>query len=269
VKKSGITAVIICKNEVSLIEDCIRSVAPVCDEVLVLDSQSTDGTPEKAVSLGAKVLSVQWLGYGATKNFGADTAQHPWILSIDADERLSPELQLEISKLDLSNPGVFAFNRLNYFCGQAIRYSGWFPEWRPRLYHRDVASWSSDAVHEVLELGSGMSVQRLSGLFHHFSYQEAGQLGFKSKKYALLKAMEWRNQGKFPSVIRLLVSPIWRFLKTYVLRRGFLDGVAGFKIAWWFAVSINYQYYFFLRLHFSKDNQPIEKDYGVKLTQID
>jgi glycosyltransferase involved in cell wall biosynthesis len=217
--------VIIARNAAPLLEDCIRSVSGA-DEVLVVDSGSTDGTPDLAARLGARVIHQDWLGYGPQKRFAAEQASHDWILSLDADERLTPALLANIGAvLHAPEAAAYELPRCNRFLGSWLRHGEGYPDWCARLFDRRAANWSLDPVHEKLVVQGRMA--RLSGDLLHESEQGLADYLAKQNRYTDLQAQRMFEAGKRFSALKMLVSPVARFAKFYVLRRGFLDGVPG------------------------------------------
>lgn len=217
--------VIIARNAAAQLEDCIQSV-PDADEVLVVDSGSTDGTPDLAARLGARVIHQAWLGYGPQKRYAAEQARHDWVLSLDADERLTPELRASIEAA-LSGPQAAAYElpRRNRFMGRWLRHGEGYPDWCARLFDRRRARWSDDAVHEKLLADGPMA--RLSGDLLHESEQGLADYLNKQNHYTDLQARRLFEAGKRFSAWKMLTSPLARFVKFYFLRRGFLDGLPG------------------------------------------
>lgn len=226
-----ISAVIITKNEAKNIARCIHSVAPIVDEILILDAFSRDKTVEIAQQLGAKVVQKKWEGYAQNKNYGNTLAKNDWILSIDADEVLSDELKKAIEKLTLKKELVYTINRLNNYCGQWIRHSNWHPDWNIRLFNKKTAHWAGDFVHEKLDFPTTTKIIKLDGLLYHYSYQNSDDHWNRIERYAQLSARQLFHSGKKTTFIKLWLSPIARFFKTFFINRGFLDGKAGWTIS--------------------------------------
>jgi len=226
-----ISVVIISKNEADRIGPCIVEASKVSDDILVLDSYSTDQTKEIATQLGARVFDVEWLGYGATKNLGKEYAKYDWILSLDADEYLSQELINEINDLQLQVGRVYSISRLNYYLDRPVYHSGWYPDWVFRLYHKDEAAWSTDLVHEKLIFPSENSIVPLKNNLLHHTYRSKEDHYLKIDKYASLKAQSWIDNKKPPSLIKQMLGPFSKAFKSYVLKLGILDGKAGVEIA--------------------------------------
>lgn len=229
-----ISALIICLNEAEKIADCIQSLQAVADEILVLDSFSSDQTPQTCQNL-PKVHFVQhqWLGYGKMKNHGHELAKHDFILSLDADERLDKELQAAILKVKphLIAEQAFSFNRLTQYCGQWIYHSGWYPEWKIRLFHRKNAFWEGD-IHERLKFKSPHTkVQKLSGHCLHFTIESlSGHLMQVDKYSSIWAETAYQNHRKLPFFLAFLKA-IVKFWKIYLFKKGFLDGKRGLMIA--------------------------------------
>lgn len=228
-----ISAVIITKNEAANIKRCIESLQKIIDEIIIIDAFSTDETPAIAQELGATVFQKKWIGYGANKNIGNQLANNNWILSIDADEVLSPELIVSISTLSLQDNTVYQLNRLVNFGGQWVKHSGWHPDWKVRLFNRKAISWdNSSLVHEQLLIPANYKVVALKGLLYHYSYIDDKDHWQRIEKYAHLAAQQMASTGKKATLIKLYLSPLARFLRTYILKKGFLDGYLGLKISW-------------------------------------
>ena len=228
-----ISVVIITRNEEKRIADCLRSVVGCADEVIVLDSFSEDQTVSIAESMGAKVVQQAFAGYGASKNTANELATGDYILSLDADERLDEELRSEIQKIKVSDEPVPAYrlNRLSNYCGQWIRHGGWSTDKKVRFWKKGVGHWNLSEVHEQLILQTGIVPQDLQGNILHYSYATVEEHYRKVEKYAEKGAMEIRRSGKKPGSWKKYVSPAARWFRDYILRKGFLDGKAGWQIA--------------------------------------
>ena len=225
-----ISATIITLNEERNIARAIESVR-FCDDVLVVDSGSTDRTLQVAASLGARTLRNEWAGYAAQKNFAADRAEHEWVLSIDADEEVGPELASEIASLKADAPdrAGYDFPRLARYCGRWIRHSGWYPDRKVRLYRRDLGRWTGDYVHESVRLSG--TAGHLRGDLLHYTCDSIEQHRRSVDRYTDLAALEIHASGRPVPAWRLALAPVHSFVKSYLLQRGFLDGSAGWTIA--------------------------------------
>jgi glycosyltransferase involved in cell wall biosynthesis len=236
-----ITAVIIALNEARNIARCVKSLREVADEILVLDSGSTDNTVALAQTAGATVLQVQWQGFGPTKNLGNDRAQHDWILTLDADEELTPELRREIVDLkagpEPAATRIFCINRLSNYLGRWMRHSGWQPDWRVFLFHRSNGRWNAEAVHEQLVYVQPVSETRLKGALLHYTLPTLADHLNTINRYSSLHAERYMAAGKRFRWWHLWLAPAWKFIAQYLLRLGFLDGREGFWLAWFSALD--------------------------------
>lgn len=227
-----ISAVIITKNEDKNIFRCLNSLQGLVDEIIVVDSFSSDGTPQicRAFS-GVQFIQTEWRGYGETKNFGNSLAQSDYVLSLDADEELSPELRQEILHLKPHLSGAFALNRLTNYCGTWIHHSSWFPDYQMRLFPRRSGQWNKSIVHEHLIFSETLEVNKLKGLLFHYSITSLEQHILTVNRYTTLAAERLvEAQGSF-LLFKAVTRPVFHFLKCYFLRFGFLDGFHGFCIA--------------------------------------
>jgi glycosyltransferase involved in cell wall biosynthesis len=226
-----ISATIVTLNEERNIARAIGSLE-CADEIVVVDSGSWDRTRAIAADLGASVIEEPWRGYGAQKNFAAARASHDWILSIDADESVTEALGKEILEVKENGPGFdgYSFPRLAQYLGRWIRHSGWYPDRKVRLYHRERAEWVGDYVHESVRVNG--TVGKLRGDLLHFTCDSLSQHLRTLDRYTSLAAKEVRARGDAVTLVRLSVDPAWAFIRTYVLQFGFLDGPEGLAIAW-------------------------------------
>jgi glycosyltransferase involved in cell wall biosynthesis len=220
------SAVIITLNAATQLASCLQSVA-FADEILVVDCGSRDETVALAEKFGARVVHQDWLGYGAQKQFAITQARHDWVLCLDADERVSESLQASI-EMALSSPVAQGFEmpRCNRFLGRWLKHGEGYPDWSLRLFHRGHGHWSEDPVHEKVILNS--AAKRLRGDLMHESAEDLAAYLDKQNRYTTLQAEALFKQGKRARIAQLMLSPWLRFVKFYVLRLGFLDGVAGF-----------------------------------------
>ena len=225
-----LSVIIITKNESAHIVDCLRSVA-FADEFIVVDSGSTDNTVALAREFGAKVeITPDWPGFGPQKNRALDLATGDWVLSIDADERVTPELAQEIQAV-LAAPKADAYEiaRLSEFCGRFIRHSGWWPDYVLRLFKRGTARFNDVAVHErVMPQGPTL---HLTGYFEHYPYANLDALINKINRYSSDAATMMYARGKRATVFSALGHGCWTFVRIYLIRRGFLDGRHGLVLA--------------------------------------
>jgi glycosyltransferase involved in cell wall biosynthesis len=220
------TATIITHNEARHIVACIRSVDWFA-EVLVVDSGSSDETVALARAAGARVIENPWPGFGLQKQYAIDHASYDWVFSLDADERVSETLKEAMQTLLAVEPAQSAFriNRCNHFMGRALRHGEGYPDWCLRLFNRTQARWSGDVVHEKV-LFDGQ-VGKLQGDLDHYSQESVAAYLDKQNRYTTLQAEGLYARGIDASLVKLTLSPLVRFVKFYLFRLGFLDGVPG------------------------------------------
>lgn len=225
-----ITGTIIAYNEEGRIAGSLASLS-CCDEVLVVDAESTDRTGELARARGARVITRPWEGYSHQKNFAAEQASFDWILSIDADERLSAELAAEICTWKWNSDSLAAWSmpRRAYYLGRWIRHSGWYPDRKIRLYDRNRADWQGDFVHESLEVRG--EIGKLYGDLLHFPYRDWSDHRQRIDRYTSLASEAARRSGRHGSFLKLVLAPPVSFVKTLVFQAGLLDGWRGWVIA--------------------------------------
>ena len=220
-----LSAVLITRNAAAVLDSCLESLAFV-DEIVVVDSGSTDSTVEIAQRRGARVVQKEWLGFGRQKQFAVDQARHDWVLCLDADERVSPELAASIAKaLPAPVSPVFRMPRRNRFLGRWLSHGEGYPDWSPRLFHRHSARWSDDLVHEKVLYA--VTPGTLDGDLMHDSSDDLATYLDRQNRYTTLAARQAYELGRGANVLHLLFSPVVRFFKFYILRLGFLDGVPG------------------------------------------
>jgi glycosyltransferase involved in cell wall biosynthesis len=227
-----ISATIITFNEERNLPRAIESLR-CCDEIVVVDSGSTDRTTEIAERFGARVLEANWRGYAGQKNYASDQATYDWILSIDADEALSEDLEGEIWALKKKGPDCDAYTvpRLAQYLGKWILHSGWYPDRKIRLFDRRKASWRGEYVHESVFCDGGR-VGQLQGNLLHYTCDSLTEHLRTMNRYTTLAAEEVVARKKAVGYRQLLLDPPWTFFKSYVLQRGFLDGIEGLAIAY-------------------------------------
>ena len=227
-----ISVTIITLNEERNIERCILSVKDVADEIIVLDSFSTDLTQSICLRNNVRFEQRKWEGYSQSKNYLNELAQFDYILSLDADEALDDELKEEILRLKtLNEPEIYSLNRLTNYCGKWIKHSGWYPDVKVRLFPKKGSYWSGEYVHEELVFPANIQVNQLNGHLEHYSYYSYKDHRRRADIYSTLTAKKMYKLGKRASIIKPFLSGIMRFVKMYFLERGFMDGKMGFKIA--------------------------------------
>ena len=209
----------------------MASLDGLATQIVVVDTQSTDRTLAIAQRYGALISSPpDWPGFGPQKNRALDLASEDWVLSLDADERLTAELRAEImGVLDKPQTDCYAIPRLSWYCGRFMRHSGWTPDYVDRLFKRGSARFSSDLVHERL-IPKG-PVLRLKNQMLHYSFMNLAQVQEKMERYSTASAQQAFARGKTASPLKAIVHGAWSFFRTYILRAGFLDGPQGFSLA--------------------------------------
>ncbi len=228
-----LSAVIITHNEEQNIGRCLESIKPIADEILVVDSGSTDNTQHICDSYGVRFIHHDWEGFAGQKNFADNLALGDWILSIDADEELSDELKtslLSMKQKGFDNTTIYSFKRLNNYCGQWIKHGGWYPDSKQRLFPRASAHWEG-TVHETLIATNHMKQETLHGKLLHYTYNSFAELLDRQQHYATLAAEKIRDQGRSYSQLTVVLHPRWTFFRNYFLKLGFLDGRAGYTLA--------------------------------------
>jgi glycosyltransferase involved in cell wall biosynthesis len=231
-----ISACLIVLNEEHNLPRCLASIAKVVDEIVVVDSASTDATCAIAASFGARVVQQEWLGFVAQKNYALEQAAHPWVLSIDADEELSPELAAAVMRLKADpaadSPGApagYEVSRVVFYRNKWIRHGDWYPDRLVRLFRREVACFTGGRVHEKLELRGDVST--LPGHLHHYTYTDAADRARRCARYAELWALTAHEEHRAAGPLSAPLHALARLAKGYVLKRGFLDGAVGWDIA--------------------------------------
>jgi len=228
---SKISVYIIAFNEAEKVAIAIESVQ-WADEIVLVDSRSTDGTPEIATRLGARVVQVEFKGFGDLRNQAIAACSHGWIFSLDADERCTPEVAQEVRAI-ADNPqalDVYRVPRRNYFMGRWIKHSGWYPNFRqPQLFRKGCMSYDLKPVHEGYVLHSGKPIGRLKHAIWQFPFKNMAEVMHKANRYSTLGAEKIKH--KKISMGTALAHATWAFVKHYVFKLGVLDGWAGFVIA--------------------------------------
>jgi glycosyltransferase involved in cell wall biosynthesis len=240
--KPTLSVIIITKNEASFIEDCLSSVA-WADEIIVVDAGSSDNTVNIAKKMGAKLsIFSDWQGFGIQKNRALALATKDWVLSIDADERISSDLKTEIQEAihQKDRDTAFELPRLSSYCGQFIHHSGWRPDYILRLFPRGKATFSDDLVHERVVFDG--KVKQLKHSITHLSYEDLDEVLDKVNRYSTAGARMLFEKGKPGSLTKAILHGLWAFIRTYVVKRGFLDGKMGLILAISNAETTYYRY---------------------------
>jgi glycosyltransferase involved in cell wall biosynthesis len=226
--RTPLSVVIIAHNAAAELPECLASVA-FADEVVIVDSDSTDGTAQVAERYGARLVRKEWLGFGRQKQFAVEQAANDWVLCLDVDERVSPELAASVVRAleGTAAPAapVYRMARRNRFLGRWLRHGEGYPDWSPRLFDRRRARWSDDVVHEKVLYA--ITPGTLAGDLLHHSAEDLGRYLDKQNRYTALAARQLHERGQRAGLAQLAFSPLVRFAKFYVLRLGFLDGLPG------------------------------------------
>ncbi|WP_448587295.1 glycosyltransferase family 2 protein [Thermocrinis sp.] len=241
---------ILTKNEEKDLPRAIRSVKDIADEVVVLDSGSTDATIDLARSLGAKVFYHPWNGYPHQLNKGIELCSEEWILVLDADEEVSEELRDSIKKaISFPLSDVYSLSRRTYYLGGFLKHT-WYPEWRVRLFRKGAVRFEGELHERAIFRGEAV---KLKGDLYHYSYESFSDQYEKTIRYAKIMAEEYHRKGKRFRLYNLLFNPFWSFFKVFVLQRGFLDGLRGFAVAMSSFIYTFLKYLFLLELEMKKE----------------
>jgi glycosyltransferase involved in cell wall biosynthesis len=238
-----LSVILITRNEEANLDDCLASLEGIAQQVVVVDTNSSDRTLEIAQNHGATIAQPHdWPGFGPQKNRALDLATEEWVLSLDADERLTPALRSEILTAIHHSAHVdcFAIPRLSWYCGRFIRHSGWSPDYVDRLFRRGTARFSDDLVHERL-IPNG-TVAKLENPMLHYSFMNYSQVLQKLDRYSTASAEQAFAKGKTSSPLKAVLHGAWAFIRTYIVRAGFLDGSQGFTLAMSNAQGTYYRY---------------------------
>lgn len=237
-----LSVILITKNEAENIRACLESVA-WSDEIIVVDSGSSDATVEICEGFGARVYVHDWPGFGPQKNRALGYATHGWVFSIDADERVTPELRAAIEAVLRDGPeacAAYRISRLSSYCGRFMRHSGWYPDRIVRLFKRDAARFSDDLVHEKLQVEG--QIGQLDGELLHYAFTDAEEVLQKVNHYSSAGAAMMQRRDRQATLTGAVLRGLWSFIRTYFFRAGFLDGREGFMLAVSNAEGTYYRY---------------------------
>ena len=230
-KDNSISAVIITKNEEKNIERCLDSLKGIADEIIVVDSYSEDNTPKICAERKLRFIQTKWMGYSETKNYANSFAQSSYILSLDADEALSEELQAEI--IEMKSNGfaeeAYRIKRLTNYCGKWIYHCGWYPDWKLRLWKKDKGQWEGE-IHEKIQFTGSAPIGKLKNDMLHYSYYSINDHIRQMISFTDLMAKDYYQKNKQIGIGKLIFSPIVKFFRAYFLLGGFRDGFYGFVI---------------------------------------
>ena len=228
-----LSVVIITYNEEHNIGRCLESVKDIADEIVIVDSHSTDKTRLICEKYGVKFIEHDFEGYIEQKNYAISQATYSHQLSLDADEALSDELKNEIKKIEGNwQYDGYLMNRLANYCGKWIRHSGWYPDTKLRLFDSSKGTWQGVYIHEKYEMIPGSSVAFLKGDILHYTYYTIEEHLKQADKFSSMAARELVMHGKTVYLYKIILNPVAKFIRNYLLRLGFLDGYYGFRICW-------------------------------------
>jgi len=241
---------IITFNEAKNIARCLDSVKDIANEIVVIDSNSTDDTESICKQYGVKFYKQSFLGYIEQKNFALEHCKHNAVLCLDADECLSPELIQSIKKTKQRDfpTDAYTMNRCTNFCGKWIKNGTWYPDRKLRLFNKQKGKWGGVNPHDKIEMTSNCKSVFLKGDIHHYSYYTVEEVLTQQNKFTTIQAKAMFEQGKRSSLFKLFVNPLTAFISGYVFKLGFLDGVDGFFIASTVSYNTMVKYYKLLRL---------------------
>lgn len=245
-----ISAVIITYNEENFIGKCLASLEGIADEIIVVDSFSTDGTEDICKKYNVKFIKHPFEGFRDQKNYALQFATHKHILSLDADEALSDELRESIlkAKNDWKYDG-YKMNRKNFYCGKWIRFSEWYPDKQLRLFYTDHGSWGELNIHEKFIMSNGARIGKLKGDLLHWAFTSEQDHTDKMIKYSRLGSEEFHRAGKKANIFTPFIHSGWGFLRTYIIKGGIFDGKDGLRICSLYAKSAFNKYWFLRKLN--------------------
>jgi glycosyltransferase involved in cell wall biosynthesis len=238
-----ISVAIITYNEARNLQRCFDSLIGIADEIVVIDSFSSDETAEICQKNGIIFIQNAFLGHIEQKNFAIEKTQYDWVLCLDADEALSEKLKNSLLKIK-ENPSfqAYSMNRLTNYAGQWIYHCGWYPDKKLRFFNKKIARWGGTNPHDKIELIGNISIAHLEGDLLHYSFYSVNEHIIKSKKYAKISALALHQKGKKSHWFLIVFSPIFKFLRDFIFKLGFLDGIKGLKICY-ISAKVNYWKY--------------------------
>jgi glycosyltransferase involved in cell wall biosynthesis len=228
----SISTVIVCRNEEDVISKTLNSLRGLTDDIVVYDNGSTDNTRILVQQYGANLFDGSWEGFGKTKKKAVSLAKYDWILSLDADEALDEELKQSLLQLQFSDTEtVYEIRFKNFFADKYLRYGEWGGDKHIRLFNRRSVNWDESLVHEKLVLPAGIKIKKLKGFVLHQTVRDVKEYAEKTMHYAFLNASKYFLSGKKSSRLKIVIAPVFGFIKYYIIRLGFLDGWEGFICA--------------------------------------
>jgi glycosyltransferase involved in cell wall biosynthesis len=256
----AVSVVIITKNEGAYLAECLKMATFISNDIIIVDNGSSDDTLTIAAKYGCHIYQTDWTSYGANKNKGAELAKNDWILSIDADEIPDREFIFSIHNLNLSNPAVvYDIKFKSYFGSKLMRFGTWGRDHHIRLFNRTIVKWSEPKVHEILILPRQVKRKKTAGYFHHYSVRDELECRHKAIYYAKLSAEKYYKSGKRSSFVNLYLSPLFAFIKSYILLLGFLDGREGWNISSTTFKNRWLKYHYLNYLENNADKKPVIK----------
>jgi glycosyltransferase involved in cell wall biosynthesis len=256
----AVSIVIITRDQSEILAECLDKAKLITDDIVIIDNGNIDNQ-NNIYAEGCMIFKKSWDGYGANKNKGVAAAKYDWILSIDADEVPDNELITALHQLDYVNPEVaYDIKFRTYFGGKMIRFGSWGKDHHIRLFNRNVVCWLDTTVHETLVLPPNVQVEKVNGYLHHYSVKDAAEYDIKNSLYAKLSAVKYFNSGKKAGFVKLYISPVFGFLKNYILHFGFLDGREGLAIAKITLKNTRRKYHLLNQMQSIKQKRDIYKD---------
>ena len=225
--KEKISTIVITFNSEATIEKCLKSAMSISDEIIIVDSFSTDRTVEICKNYTKKIFTHKWLGYSKQKEIAVEKAVNSWILWIDSDEELSSELIFEIQSLNFSCTAYY-LNRKNYYLNRWINHCGWYPDYIIRLFRKDKGRFSNDIIHEKVVING--KIDQIKGILYHYSYRDISHHLEKMNSFTSAIAQKMFQQNKKVTPLTIIFHSVWYFFRTYILKKGYLDGFAGFIV---------------------------------------
>ena len=229
----SLSVVIITHNEEKNIERCLKSILDIADEIIVVDSLSTDATEQVCSKYQVRFISQAFLGYIEQKNFALQQSSNNYVLSLDADEELSDELCESIKSAKQSGfPfDAYSMNRCSSFCGKWIKHGSWYPDKKTRMLNIKKGKWGGVNPHDKIEMQTGSRIHHLKGDLFHYSYYSLEEVITQNNKFTTIQAKAMHESGKRATYLNLIINPLTAFVNGFIFKRGFLDGVDGFFIA--------------------------------------
>lgn len=246
-----LSIVIITHNEEENIGRCIDSVKEIADEILVVDSFSTDHTVAVATAKGARVIQHKFEGHIQQKNWAKENAAYDYVLSLDADEVLSNELRQSLLSLNKNfETDGYTVNRLNFFCGKPVKTCGWYPDKKLRLWNRTKGEWKGINPHDKFELEKGCSISHLKGDLLHYTYPTRESFLYQKEKFANISAQHLKGENTVYLLLKMFFSAPFKFVRNYIFKRGFTEGLTGLFICYHQSREVFLKYFRALKLKY-------------------